>query len=98
MRTALDLRSRVELSLLAFLLLSLSVPFSVAADAPSKQDLIDINRATISQLKTLPGIRDAWAEAILKNRPYKNKTQLLTRKILPFTAYQAIKDQIIAKQ
>ena len=64
---------------------------------PRGPDLIDINRATISQLKMLPGIRDAWAEAIVKNRPYKNKTQLLTRKILPLYSLQAIKDQIIAK-
>lgn len=60
--------------------------------------LIDINRASIGELKTLPGIRDAWAEAIAKNRPYKNKTQLLSRKILPFAAYKAIEDKIIAKQ
>jgi competence protein ComEA len=60
--------------------------------------LIDINRATLDELKTLPGIRDAWAEAIAKNRPYKNKTQLLTRKIIPFAAYKAIEEKIIAKQ
>lgn len=66
--------------------------------ALAKAELIDINRATIEELKTLPGIRDAWAQAIAKNRPYKNKTQLLTRKILPFSAYKAIEDKIIAKQ
>lgn len=64
----------------------------------TKADLVDINRATIEELETLPGIRDAWAQAIAKNRPYKSKTQLLTRKILPFSAYKAIEDKIIAKQ
>jgi competence protein ComEA len=64
----------------------------------TKTGLVDINRATIEELKTLPGIRDAWAQAIAKNRPYRNKTQLLTRKILPFPAYKAIEDKIIAKQ
>lgn len=58
---------------------------------------IDINRASIDELKTLPGIRDAWAQAIAKHRPYKNKTQLLSRKILPYAAYKAIEDQIIAR-
>ncbi len=61
--------------------------------AQTKPDLVDINRATIDELKTLPGIRDAWAEAIAKNRPYKNKTQLRTRKIIPFAAYKAIEDK-----
>lgn len=98
MRTARDLRYRVILRPVAFALLALAIPFSVVSGSPAAPDLIDINRATISQLKMLPGIRDAWAEAIVKNRPYKNKTQLLTRKILPVTAYRAIKDQIIAKQ
>jgi len=94
MRAARDIRCRVKLSILA-LIVSAALPALVLA---STADLIDINSATVSQLETLPGIRDAWAQAIVKNRPYKNKTQLLTRKILPFTAYKAIKDKIIAKQ
>jgi competence protein ComEA len=94
MRAARDIRCRVKLSILA-LIVSAVLPVLVLA---STADLIDINSATVSQLETLPGIRDAWAQAIVKNRPYKNKTQLLTRKILPFTAYKAIKDKIIAKQ
>jgi len=94
MRAARDIRYRVRLSILA-LIVSAALPVLVLA---STADLIDINSATVSQLETLPGIRDAWAQAIVKNRPYKNKTQLLTRKILPFTAYKAIKDKIIAKQ
>src|SRR3984885_14564949 len=60
--------------------------------------LIDINRATVSELKTLPGIRDAYAAAIVKNRPYKNKTQLLSKQIIPEAAYGKIKNKIIAKQ
>ena len=80
---------------IALAALCLSVSMTVA---PAKAQLIDINSATIEELKTLPGIRDAWAEAIAKNRPYKNKSQLLTRKILPFTAYKAIEGKIIAKQ
>ena len=71
---------------------------AVTPTARTKAELVDINSASIEELKTLPGIRDAWAEAIVKNRPYKNKTQLRTRKILPFTAYKAIEDKIIARQ
>ena len=60
--------------------------------------LIDINRASAIELKTLPGIQDAYAEAIVKNRPYKNKAQLLSKQIIPEAAYGKIKNRIIAKQ
>ena len=61
-------------------------------------DLIDINRATAAELKTLPGIADAYSAAIIKNRPYKNKTQLRSKGVIPLAAYNKIKDRIIAKQ
>jgi len=86
---------RVMLTAAAFAVLCL---FAFTPATAAKAELIDINSASIEELKTLPGIRDAWAEAIVKNRPYKNKTQLRTRKILPFTAYKAIEDKIIARQ
>ncbi len=60
--------------------------------------LIDINHSSVAELKTLPGVRDAYANAIIKNRPYKNKTQLVTRKILPVTVYRQIRGVIIARQ
>ena len=49
-------------------------------------------------MKTLPGIKDAYAAAIVKNRPYKNKTQLLSKQIIPEAAYGKIKNRIIAKE
>jgi competence protein ComEA len=61
-------------------------------------DLVDVNHANTAQLKALPGIGDAYAAAIVKNRPYKNKTQLLTRGIIPQATYSRIRDKIIAKQ
>jgi DNA uptake protein ComE-like DNA-binding protein len=83
---------RIALCLL-FGFLSLALGFT-----QPKPDLVDINRAGVAELKTLPGIADAYANAIAKNRPYKNKTQLLTRGILPVTVFRKIKERIIAKQ
>lgn len=60
--------------------------------------LIDINRATAAELKTLPGIGDAYSAAIVKNRPYANKTQLKSRNVIPSGTYEKIKDKVIAKQ
>lgn len=59
---------------------------------------VDINHATAAELKTLPGIGEAYSAAIIKNRPYKNKTQLRSRNVIPPATYDKIKDQIIAKQ
>src|ERR1700684_1291509 len=64
----------------------------------ARSGLVDINHATASELKTLPGIRDAYAAAIVKNRPYKNKAQLLSKQVIPEAAYGKIKNKIIAKQ
>ena len=66
-----------------------------AADATSK---IDINTATIDQLKAIPGIGDAYSKRIVDGRPYANKSQLLSKGILPAATYNKIKDQIIATQ
>ena len=59
---------------------------------------IDINHASKADLQTLPGIGDAYANAIIKNRPYKNKTQLRSRNVIPDATYNKIKDKIVAKQ
>jgi DNA uptake protein ComE-like DNA-binding protein len=69
-----------------------------AASATPAAALIDINSATTAQLKTLPGIGDAYAAAIIKGRPYANKTQLKTNNIVPAATYAKISAKIIAGQ
>jgi DNA uptake protein ComE-like DNA-binding protein len=61
-------------------------------------DRVDINHANPAQLEALPGIGDAYAAAIVKNRPYKNKAQLLSKGVIPQATYSKIRDKIIAKQ
>jgi DNA uptake protein ComE-like DNA-binding protein len=59
---------------------------------------VDINSATEEQLRTLPGIGPARAQAIIAGRPFSGKDDLLKRSILPKNVYDGVKDRIIAKQ
>jgi DNA uptake protein ComE-like DNA-binding protein len=71
---------------------------SAAAAAAPVGDLIDINSASADQLKAIPGIGDKYSAKIIAGRPYANKSQLVSKKVLPEGVYNKVKDKIIAKQ
>ena len=66
--------------------------------APGANGMTDINSATKADLMKLPGIGDAYAAKIIAGRPYRMKTELKTKKIVPMATYDKIAPQIIAKQ
>jgi competence protein ComEA len=66
--------------------------------AAAKKALVDINSASEEELRTLPGVGEAYAKKIVEGRPYKRKDELVRKKILPEATYDKIKDQIVARQ
>jgi competence protein ComEA len=68
-----------------------------AAKAPASR-LMDLNSATVEQLKALPGISDAFAQKIVEGRPYRVKTDLARKNIIPQAAYNKIAGLVIARQ
>lgn len=79
-----------------------TMPKAPASDARStavapKTDMVDINTATATELKALPGVSDSDASKIIQGRPYTDKSQLVSKKVVSETTYDKIKDHVVAK-
>jgi competence protein ComEA len=58
---------------------------------------IDINSASRDDLMTLDGIGEVRADAIIRARPFKLKTELVERRLIPEALYEKIADKVAAR-
>ena len=65
---------------------------------PSPDKPLDLNRASKSQLMSLPGMDDASAERIIGGRRYSTEHELLERRIVSRDEYNKIADSITVKK
>jgi DNA uptake protein ComE-like DNA-binding protein len=65
-----------------------------AAKKPAAPKKVDLNNASLAELKTLPTVGDAEAKKIIAHRPYKSKGELVTKAGLPEGVYHAVKRMV----
>lgn len=78
------------------LFVALALTVSSLALAQSKKQ-VDINSASEEEMVAV-GIEKAAAKKIVEARPYRNKTELVSRQLLTKVQYDKIKDSLVAKQ
>jgi len=86
--------NRARIAGILFVVLALAV--SSFALAQSKKQ-VDINSATEEELVAV-GIEKATVKKIIEARPYRNKSELVSRQLLTTAQYDKLKDLLIAKQ
>lgn len=75
-----------------------SVPKIVTPPALPKigGDLVNINKASVSDLVLVLGLSRQIAEDVVSNRPYRLRGELVAKNIIPKTTFDEIKDRITA--
>ncbi len=68
-----------------------------AAPAAPASGLIDLNNAGRDELMTLDGIGEVRADAIIRARPFRAKTELVERRLIPEHLYEKIADKVMAR-
>lgn len=58
---------------------------------------LDINTATKEELAQVPGL-EAYADKIIASRPYKTKSELVNRSIIPMVVYDKVKDRLVTRE
>src|SRR5215216_4598445 len=66
------------------------------APAPASNQL-ELNSATRDALMSLDGIGEVRADAIIRARPFRVKTELVERRLIPEALYEKIADKVTVR-
>ena len=77
--------------------LGLGFALMPAAHAAVAAEKVNVNTATAKELMALPGVGDATADKIIKNRPYKSTADLAKKTGLPASTLDKLKGEISFK-
>ena len=86
--------TRVRGAGILWIVLALAVSSIFLAQAKKQ---LDINSASEEEMVSI-GIEKAAAKKIVDARPYRNKTELVSRQLLTKVQYDKLKDSLVAKQ
>ena len=68
----------------------------LSGSASSAISVMNINNASVADLKSLSGVGDVTAQKIIDGRPYSSIEELLEKKIVSASTFEKIKDEIAA--
>ena len=86
----------IVLAVLAFAQPSMAQTRAAPAPPPAS-NLIDLNNASRDDLMTLDGIGEVRADAIIRARPFRAKTELVERRLIPEHLYEKLADKVMAR-
>jgi DNA uptake protein ComE-like DNA-binding protein len=86
----------IALAVLAFAVPAFAQTRAAPAPPPAA-NLIDLNNASRDELMTLDGIGEVRADAIIRARPFRAKTELVERRLIPESLYEKIADKVMAR-
>jgi competence protein ComEA len=73
-------------------------PSSEAKKDSSKGTRLDLNTASLNDLKAIRGISEAQAKKIVEGRPYKRRNELLSKKIVDAETYEKLRERVYTKR
>jgi competence protein ComEA len=80
-----------------FALVLCSAVASAQTRATTAANPVDLNSASRDDLMALEGIGEVKADAIIRSRPFRAKTELVERRIIPEALYDKIADKVFAR-
>jgi DNA uptake protein ComE-like DNA-binding protein len=73
-------------------------PSEGLAQLPAALKAVDINKASLDDLKKVPGLDEGLAKKVIGGRPFKNVDELLSKKILSKDVFDKVKPLLMASQ